>query len=86
MDRILGHPGSVNCIEKYDENTLISGCEDRGVRFVSISPKGINMLISDKTKPKVENGSFKDITAISLNSNKMLVSLFEYQLCKSIGY
>jgi hypothetical protein len=80
-DRILGHPGSVNCMEKYDENTLVTGCEDGGIRFVSISPKAISMMISDKKKINLENSGFKDINTLSISSNKQHLAV-----CSNINY
>jgi WD40 repeat protein len=69
-DRIMGHPGSVNCLEKYDENFLISGCEDGGIRFVSISPKYIHSMISDKNGSNANKEYFKDVTGLSLTKDK----------------
>jgi hypothetical protein len=80
-DRIMGHPGSVNCLEKFDENVIITGCEDGGLRFVTINPKSINSMISDKKKLNLENPTFKDINAISLNSNKTNLAV-----CTNINY
>jgi WD40 repeat protein len=80
-DSILGHPGGVNCFDKYDENTLVTGCEDGSVRIVSISPKSITTMISDKIKLNLENNSFKDIQALTLNCNKSHVAV-----CANINY
>lgn len=37
-DRITGHPNSVECMLKVDENTLITGAEDGFVRGISVYP------------------------------------------------
>jgi hypothetical protein len=78
-DRIMGHPGSVNCMAKYNENTLITGCEDGKIRVVSISPKGINQLISDKKKLNLDNLAFNDISSIAISNDKLAV-------CSNINY
>jgi len=46
-DRIVGHPNSIDCIAKYDEDTIITGCEDGLVRAVSVLPNRILAIISD---------------------------------------
>jgi WD40 repeat protein len=46
-DRIVGHPNSIDCIAKFDEDTIITGCEDGLVRAVSILPNRILAIISD---------------------------------------
>jgi WD40 repeat protein len=75
-DRIMGHPGSVNTLEKYDENFLISGCEDGGIRFVSVNPKYIHSLITDKNQLKEKkNKIFNDINVISLDSDKRYLAV-----------
>lgn len=75
-DRIMGHPGSVNTLEKYDENFLISGCEDGGVRFVSVTPKYIHSLITDKSTNKTKkNKNFNDVTCLSLDKDKKYLAV-----------
>jgi WD40 repeat protein len=82
-DRILGHPTSINCIDKYDEDFIVTGSEDGDVRFVSITPKYIHSFISDKTKNKNinKNKSFIDISNISLNSDRKYLAV-----CSNINY
>ena len=46
-DRIVGHPGSIDCMVKYDESTIITGCEDGLIRAVSVLPNKIISIISD---------------------------------------
>jgi hypothetical protein len=46
-DRIVGHPNSIDCIVKFDEDTIITGCEDGLVRAVSILPNRILAIVSD---------------------------------------
>ncbi len=73
-DRIIGHPGSVNCLEKYDENILISGCEDGLIRFLSVTQKFIHSMISDHKNLKIKYSRFNDINLISLDKNKKFLS------------
>jgi WD40 repeat protein len=74
-DRILGHPGSVNCLTKINENTLLSGCEDGGIRFLTLHPKRINSMISEKENKITKNRSFNDITAMTYNSERKLLAV-----------
>jgi hypothetical protein len=75
-DRILGHPGSVNTLEKYDENFLISGCEDGGVRFISITPKYIHSFISDKATFRTKkNKHFNDVNVLALDKDKRFLAV-----------
>ena len=37
-DRIKRHGFPIECLVKYDENTLIAGCEDGWVRIYGLSP------------------------------------------------
>lgn len=46
-DRIVGHPGSIDCMVSFDENTIITGCEDGLIRAVSVLPNKIISIISD---------------------------------------
>lgn len=77
-DRILGHPGSVNCIEKYDENYFFSGCEDGKIRLVSVFRKNIEKMVGDTKKnskmPK-ENKDFKDIEALTLSMSNRNINI-----------
>ena len=46
-DRIVGHPNSIECMVKYDENTLITGGEDGLLRAVSVLPNRIIAILGD---------------------------------------
>jgi WD40 repeat protein len=43
-DRLLGHPEGVECMLKYSENVLITGCEDGWIRIVGIYPHSVNLF------------------------------------------
>ncbi len=72
-DRIIGHAGSVNTLAKFNENTLISGCEDGQIRFVNLYPNYVKSMIIDKSEKKLKNKTFSEITKISLNHGKILI-------------
>ncbi len=80
-DRIMGHPSGVNCMEKYDEDTLITGCEDGGIRFVTIAPKGIRSMICDKKNEITKNNKFNEITSLSMSQGKQFLAV-----CSNIDY
>ena len=46
-DRIVGHPNSVECMVKYDENTVITGGEDGLIRAVGVLPNRILAILGD---------------------------------------
>ena len=46
-DRIVGHPGSIDSMIFYDEDTIITGCEDGLVRAVSVLPNKIISILGD---------------------------------------
>ena len=46
-DRITGHPNSIECMVKYDENTVITGGEDGLIRAVSVLPNRILAILGD---------------------------------------
>lgn len=46
-DRIVGHPNSIECMVKYDENTVITGGEDGLIRAVSVLPNRILAILGD---------------------------------------
>jgi len=66
-DRIIGHAGAVNTLAKFDENTLVSGCEDGQIRFVNLYPNYVKSMIIDKSEKKLKNKAFSEITKISLS-------------------
>jgi len=70
-DRILGHPGTINCIEKFNEDMMFTGCEDGHIRIVSLYLKNIEKVIGDAKKLDIkENKEFNDIELLSLNMSK----------------
>jgi WD40 repeat protein len=46
-DRIVGHPGSIDTMCVYDDDTVITGCEDGLIRAVSILPNKIIAILGD---------------------------------------
>ena len=46
-DRIVGHAGAIDTMIKYDEDTVITGCEDGLVRAVSVLPNKIIAILGD---------------------------------------
>ena len=78
-DRIIGHPGTINCIEKINENLMFTGCEDGLIRIVSLYLKNIEQVISD-SKQSIssvkENKEFNDIEALSLDMS-IISDLFQ---------
>ena len=46
-DRIVGHPGSIDAMVAYDDDLILTGCEDGLIRAVSVLPNKIVSIISD---------------------------------------
>jgi len=46
-DRIVGHPNSIQCMIKFDEDTVITGGEDGLIRAVSVLPNRILAILGD---------------------------------------
>ena len=46
-DRIIGHPGAIDTMIYYDEDTVITGCEDGLIRAVSVLPNKILAILGD---------------------------------------
>ena len=46
-DRITNHPGAIDTMIKFDEDTVITGCEDGLIRAVSILPNRIISILGD---------------------------------------
>ena len=72
-DRIKGHPQSVLCMDKYDENLIISGCEDGGVRICSVYPKGVRGIICDKDKVNIPNEIFNEVNCVCVSKDKCFI-------------
>lgn len=70
-DRIVGHPGSIDCMVKYDEDTVITGCEDGLIRAVSVLPNKIISIISDPLD--AQDDGFH-IQKVALSYDKTLVA------------
>merc|ERR1711935_373856 len=69
-DRIVGHPGSIDCMIKYDEDTVITGCEDGLIRAVSVLPNKIIAVLGD---PLDAHDDVFHVQKISLSHDKRLL-------------
>ena len=83
-DRILGHPGTINCIEKLNEDFMFTGCEDGIIRIVSLYKKNIEKVIGETSTAKSikENKEFSDIEVLSLDMGNINHNIY-YKLDKS---
>ena len=72
-DRIIGHPSSIDTMVKYDENTLITGCEDGLIRAVSVLPNRIVAVLGDPLEDEGENDGFH-IQKVTLSHDKYLLA------------
>jgi WD repeat-containing protein 55 len=70
-DRIVGHPGAIDTMIKYDEDTLITGCEDGLIRAVSVLPNKIVAILGD---PLDNEDEVFHIQKVSLSYDKMFVA------------
>ena len=70
-DRIVGHPNSVECMVKYDENTLITGGEDGLIRAVSVLPNRVLAILGD---PLDTEDEVFHVQKITLSHCKTLVA------------
>lgn len=69
-DRIVGHPGAIECMIKFDEDTLITGGEDGLIRAVGLLPNRILAIMSD---PLDQEEGF-NIQALSLSHDRKLLA------------
>jgi hypothetical protein len=46
-DRIVSHPGAIDTMIKFDDDTVITGCEDGLIRAVSILPNRVIAILGD---------------------------------------
>ena len=53
-DRITGHPGAIDTMIKYDEDILITGCEDGQIRAISVLPNEIVAVLGEPNDPGEE--------------------------------
>ena len=67
-DQITGHPEGINCMDKYNDNVIFTGCEDGGIRICSMYPKGLRGILSSKNNKK--KSDFKDVNKIKISSDK----------------
>lgn len=70
-DRIVGHPGSIDTMIKYDEECIITGCEDGLIRAVSVLPNKIISILGDPLE--VDEEVFH-IQKICLSHDKKLLA------------
>lgn len=68
-DRIIGHPGSIDTMIKYDEDTIITGSEDGLIRAVSVLPNKIIAILGDPTEQN-DGGEVFHIQKVALSHDK----------------
>lgn len=69
-DRIVGHPNSIQCMVKYDEDTVITGGEDGLLRVVSVLPNRILAIVGDA----MDASEGFHIQAVTLSHDRKLVA------------
>lgn len=69
-DRIVGHPNSIQCMVKYDEDTVITGGEDGLLRVVSVLPNRILAIVGDA----MDSNEGFHIQAVTLSHDRKLVA------------
>ena len=67
-DQITGHPEGINCMDKFNDNIIFTGCEDGGVRICSIYPKGLRGVLSSENNKK--KSDLKEVNKIKINTDK----------------
>lgn len=70
-DRLVGHPGSIDTMIKYDEDTIITGCEDGLIRAVSVLPNKIISILGD---PLDAEDEVFHIQKVTLSHDKKLLA------------
>ena len=70
-DRIVGHPGSIDTMVFYDEDTVITGCEDGLIRAVSVLPNKIAAILGD---PLDTDEEVFGIQKVSISHDKRFVA------------
>lgn len=70
-DRIVGHPGAIDTFIKYDEDTIITGCEDGLIRAVSVLPNKIISILGD---PLDAGEEIFHIQRVTLSHDKKLLA------------
>jgi WD repeat-containing protein 55 len=71
-DRIVGHPGSIDTMIKYDEDTVITGSEDGLIRAVSVLPNKIVAILADPTDQ--DESEIFHIQKVALSHDKCLLA------------
>ena len=66
-DRIVGHPGSIDTMISYDDDIVITGCEDGLIRAVSVLPNKIISILGD---PLDNDDEIFHIQKVSLSHDK----------------
>ena len=70
-DRIVGHPGSIDTMIHYDDDIIITGCEDGLIRAVSVLPNKIIAILGD---PLDSGEEVFHIQKVSLSHDKNLLA------------
>jgi len=77
-DRFPGHPKSVDCILKVDEDTICTGSSDGIIRFVSIFPNKLLGMAGDHDGFPIESMQFShDRNLIGTSSHDSIVRFFD---------
>lgn len=69
-DRLTGHPQGILCMLKYNDNVLITGCEDGGIRINTVYPKSTPGIISGNKEKKIDNKEFGDVISMGINDEE----------------
>jgi WD40 repeat protein len=70
-DRLVGHPGAIDTMVKYDEDTIITGCEDGLIRALSVLPNKIISILGD---PMDAEDEVFHISKVTLSHDKKLLA------------
>lgn len=70
-DRIVGHPGSIDTMIMYDEDIIITGCEDGLIRAISVLPNKIVAILGD---PLDAGEEVFHIQKVTMSHDKMLLA------------
>lgn len=79
VDRITGHPFSIDTVAKYDENILITGSEDGWVRFCGVHPNRVALF--EKHDEDSEEGADFPILKISVSRCKRFLASISNDRC-----
>lgn len=70
-DRIVAHPGAIDTMIYYDEDTIITGCEDGLIRAVSVLPNKILAILGDTID---QEDTIFHIQKVTLSHDKNLLA------------